>query len=224
MINFILFVSIESVGLCSVNDTTNGQSLMLITFDSGGDQYSMKIPSSFNFSTTHRQTFKALIDGGMFAFVNTVPNNRNVWHTGALDHTAMDQDGYMFLVNVANGKDSQLFNSTVNGLCIGLRYEFSAYLANIVKRIYGFPKPNVRFEVRAQTVQKDIVAQTITGDIPEYNLMTWSKHGLSFIASSTSVTLLMISNVQADNGNDLAIDDIELRVCSTTYSGFCPSG
>jgi hypothetical protein len=97
-------------------------------------------------------------------------------------------------------------------------------LANIVKKNLNDPKPNVRFEVRAQTVQKDILAQTITGDIPDYETMTWSKHGVSFIASSTSVTLLMISNVTVIRGNDLAIDDIELRVCSTPYFGFCPSG
>jgi hypothetical protein len=200
---------------------------MLITFDSGGDQYSMKIPSSFNFSTTHRQTFKALIDGGMFAFVNTVPNNRNVWHTGALDHTAMDQDGYMFLVNVANGKGSRLFTSTVNGLCIGLRYEFSAFLANVVVDTLlniQFAKPNVRFEIQASAGTNDILATFITDEITRYSRMTWAKYGVSFNASSSSVTLLMISHGPGGLGNGIAFDDIELSVCSTVHSGFCPPG
>jgi hypothetical protein len=34
----------------------------------------------------------------------------------------------------------------------------------------------------------------------------------------------MVSNVKGGDGNDIAIDDIELRVCSTVYSNFCPSG
>jgi hypothetical protein len=223
VINFILSISIESVGLCSVNYTTNAQSLMLITFGSGPDQYSNATPASFNFSTTHQQTLNSTTVAGMFVFLNAMPNT-DYWHTEALDHTPNDAGGYMFLVDVADPKESELFNSTVNGLCIGSRYEFSAYLANIVKKNLNDPKPNVRFEVRAQTVQKDILAQTITGDIPDYETMTWSKHGVSFIASSTSVTLLMISNVTVIRGNDLAIDDIELRVCSTPYFGFCPSG
>jgi hypothetical protein len=226
-INFILFLSIESVGFCPANAANNGQSLMLITFGSGPDQYSKKAPSSFNFSTAHRQTFQSSINDGMFGFVNTVPDYLFSWHTGALDHTTKDQLGYMFVVNVANGEDSQLFNSTVNGLCIGLRYEFSAFLANVVADNYitnFFSKPNVRFEVRASTVHKDLLAELITGDISRYSSMTWVKYGLSFNASSRSVTLLMISHVSQSNGNSIAIDDVELRVCSNEHSGFCPPG
>jgi hypothetical protein len=158
----------------------------------------------------------------MFAFVNTIPE-LDFSHIGASDHTPNDTDGYMFLVGVGYEKDSELFNSTVNSLCIGLRYEFSAYLANVIK-IFDDREPNVRFEVRASTVQNELLAQFIIGDIHDYDDITWSKHGLSFIASSASVTLLMISNVQADDEKVLAIDDIELRVCSTVSSGFCSPG
>jgi hypothetical protein len=227
IINIILFLSIESEPLCPDNAANNDTSLALITFDSGSDQYSNATPSTFNFSTTHQQIFNSTIVEGMFAFVNTVPNNYNAWHTGALDHTAMDQNGYMFLVNVANGNDRQLFTSTVNGLCIGLRYEFSAFLANVVVESPStilLSKPNVRFEVRASTVPNDLLAESITGEISRSSSMTWTKYGVSFNASSHSVVLLMISNIQGDQGNDLAIDDIELRVCSTPYTGFCPSG
>jgi hypothetical protein len=226
-INFILFLSIESVGFCPANAANNGQSLMLITFGSGPDQYSKKAPSSFNFSTAHRQTFQSSINDGMFGFVNTVPDYLFSWHTGALDHTTKDQLGYMFVVNVANGEDSQLFNSTVNGLCIGLRYEFSAFLANVVVDTLlniQFAKPNVRFEIQASAGTNDILATFITDEITRYSRMTWAKYGVSFNASSSSVTLLMISHGPGGLGNGIAIDDIELRVCSTVHSGFCPPG
>jgi hypothetical protein len=227
ILNIVLFLSIESVGLCSENGTTNGQSLMLITFGSGPDLYSNQTPSTLNFSTTHQQTFQSLTNDGMFGFVNAVPIYFSSWHTGATDHTTKDQNGYMFLVNVANGKDSELFNSSVNGLCIGLRYEFSAFLANVVVESFAtmlLPKPNIRFEVRASTVQNDLLAKPITVEISRYSSMTWAKYGVLFIASSSSVTLLMISHVPGVLGNSLAIDDIELRVCSTGHSGFCPPG
>ena len=72
--------------------------------------------------------------------------------------------------------------------------------------------------------QQHPLAQLITDDIPECNSMTWWKYGLSFVASNRSVVLLMISNATGGFGNDLAIDDIELRVWSTADFGFCPSG
>jgi len=200
---------------------------MLITFGSGLDQYSKETPSSFNFTTTHQQTFQSSINDGMFGFVHTVPDYFSQWHTGASDHTTKDQRGYMFLVNVADGRDSKLFTSTVNGLCIGLRYEFSAFLANVVVEsllTMGLSQPNVRFEVRASTAQNDSLVEPITGEISQYSKMTWTKYGVSFNASSSSVTLLMISHVPGGLGYSIAIDDIELRVCSTVYSGFCPPG
>jgi hypothetical protein len=133
----------------------------------------------------------------------------------------------MFLVGVGYEKDSELFNSTVNSLCIGLRYEFSAFLANVVVEsllTMLFGKPNVRFEVRASTAQNHLLVKLITGEISRYSNMTWAKYGVAFNASSSSVTLLMISHVPGGLGNSIAIDDIELRVCSTGHSGFCPPG
>jgi hypothetical protein len=201
---------------------------LFITFDSGSDLYSNKTPSSFCFDTAsaYKQKLGSTTQPGYFSFAHAVPNrtNNNRWHSGALDHTENDTGGYMFLVDVANETDSEFFKSTVNGLCIGVCYEFSAYLANIVKKEKNAPKPNVRFEVRVTTVQNDLLAKTFTGDIPEYDNMTWSKHGLSFKATSSSVVLLIIPNVVVRSGNDLAIDDIELRVCPTVQTGSCPSG
>ncbi len=235
MINFIFSVPIESVGLSSINDTTDGKPLFSITFRSNSGQFSNEKPSSFGFSTSHQQQFASPIDEGMFGFVNLVPEKKmgilNIWLYGeknkGWDHTENDINGYMYLVNVG-ANNSQIFRSTVNYLCIGLRYELSAYLANLIisSATAFFPalKPNIRFEVRNATNENQLLAQFSTGDIPEYEKMTWLKHGLSFTATSSSVVLLMISNTEGGDGNDLAIDDIELRVFSTNHSGFCPPG
>jgi hypothetical protein len=236
MINFIFSIPIESVGLCSTNDTTDGKPLFSITFGSNSGQYSSETPSSFGFSTSHEQQFASQIAEGMFGFVNLVPERKheifdNIWLNGEKnkewDHTENDTGGYMYIVNVAGG-NSKLFRYTANYLCIGLRYEFSAYLANVLVKKWvdlGYLlQPNIRFEVRTATNDNQLVAQFSTDDIPAYEKLTWSKYGLSFNASSTSVVLLMISNAGGGDGNDLAIDDIELRVCSTNHSGFCPPG
>jgi hypothetical protein len=236
MINFIFSIPIESVGLCSTNDTTDGKPLFSITFGSNSGQYSSETPSSFGFSTSHRQQFVSQIKEGMFGFVNLVLEKKheffgNIWLNGEKnkewDHTVNDTGGYMYIVNVAGG-NSKLFRSTVNYLCIGLRYEFSAHLANVlVKRLVDagiLLQPNIRFEVRNTTNENQLLAQFSTDDIPAYKELTWSKYGLSFNASSTSVVLLMISNAGGGDGNDIAIDDIELRVSSTNDCGLCPSG
>ncbi len=186
---------------------------MLITFGSGSVQYSHETSANFNFSTAHQQKFAPFIDDGMFGFVNAVPFHGDIWHGGKLDHTPNDVDGYMFFVNVAIER-TELFNLTIGNLCTGLSYELSAYLGNAVTiKHEHWIKPNVLFQVRSPIIRDHILAQLSTGDIPESENMTWTKYGLSFIAPSSSVILFMISTAEGGLGNDLVIDDIELRVC-----------
>ena len=86
-------------------------------------------------------------------------------------------------------------------------------MANICKPSNS-TKPNVRFEVRSADDENVLLAQNSTGDISEYPIMNWHKYSVIFNASVSSVTLLLISNVKNDFGNDLVIDDIELKPCS----------
>ena len=93
-----LSITLASTGLCSNNSTTSGQSLLLITFGSGANEYSNKTPSSHNFSTTgHQQQYAIPANDGQFTFANKVPNMNNLWHTGALDHTPNDFRGSGYL-------------------------------------------------------------------------------------------------------------------------------
>ncbi len=223
-INIILFISIESVDVCSENGITNKEPVLSITFGFGTNEYSTETPDSFNFSTANTQKFGPKIDDGMFGFVNLVPHTYSVWHNGALDHTPNDVGGYMFFINVGTEANRQLFRSIVNNLCIGLRYEFSAYLTNVDKKQDNRYDPNVRFEVQASTSTKRSLAQLITGDIPQYGNLTWFKYSLPFIAATSSVELLMFSHVGGIMGNDLAIDDIELSVYSSAHCSYCCPG
>jgi hypothetical protein len=68
-----------------------------------------------------------------------------------------------------------------------------------------------------------LLAQLNSGDIVKHDNLTWEKYGFSFIASDSSVNLLMISNADGGNGNDIVIDDIALNVCAHEGSGFCPT-
>ncbi len=219
---FVLFL-IASSDLWSNNNINNGQSHFLITFNNGSAEYSNQTPSNFNFNTTHQQKFKDHIYDGMFGFVNTIPNPYDTWHTGELDHTPNDEKGYMYLISL-DKIESVIFNSTVDKLCNGRCYEFSAYLANIGMKSDVYIEPNLRFEVRDAANQSHLLASLITGDIPECDTMAWSKYSVSFAPLTSSVVLLMISTANSTLGNDLAIDDIELRVSPIADSCSCSSG
>ncbi|CAF4494567.1 unnamed protein product, partial [Rotaria sp. Silwood2] len=138
---------VQSVELCPDNETRGKKLHLLVTFGNGSSQYSQVTPDRFNFSTSYTQQFQPITYDGSFSFINRINDDtKGAWHTDATDHTG-DPGGYMFLVN-ADPRPGQFYNSTVNNLCIGLRYEFSAYLANIVRPL-GTIKPNVRFEIRS---------------------------------------------------------------------------
>ncbi|CAF4069139.1 unnamed protein product, partial [Rotaria sordida] len=164
---------IQSGGLCSDDNTTNIAPIFLVTFGSGSATFSSATPANFSFTTTYQQAFTIPIEDGYFAFTNAIPNVNTVWHTGALDHTPNDIDGYMFLAN-ADPNPGQFYRGTVNNLCIGERYEFSAYLTNLVGP-FGLAKPSVIFQIRTSTSDNTLIGQLDTGEIPEYSTMTWTK-------------------------------------------------
>ncbi|CAF1186036.1 unnamed protein product [Adineta ricciae] len=211
---------VQSVGLCHDNDTFGVEPILSITFASGRPQYSRSKPSEFNFTTTYKQRFEPVTNDGMFSFINSIHNDfHGAWHTGAIDHTE-DEGGYMLLVN-ADYRPGEFYKGQVDNLCIGLRYEFSVYLANLCIPLDRI-KPNVRFEVRSPSTGNQLLAQLRSGPIPVQRQLTWNKYGLSFVAPSSSVVLLMISDAPGGMGNDIVIDDIALRVCSHEGTGFCP--
>ncbi|CAF1673711.1 unnamed protein product, partial [Adineta ricciae] len=218
--NFECYFTLECAASCSVANSS--RSLWLITFGAGTDPYSQQTPSHFNFNTTYRQQFECRPKSAQFTLMNKVPNSYS-WHTIAEDHTPNDANGYMMLIDLAEGDDSVIFNTTVHDLCIDSQYEFSAYFANIVHPKVNASKPNIILRARAATYGNEIINQSWTGDLPQYAALTWSKHGLLFTASTSSVVLQMIANGNDSIGRDLVIDDIELRVCSSVSSGYCPS-
>jgi hypothetical protein len=195
--------------------------ILSITFNSGSAQYSSATPSVYNFSTTLQQEFAPITNDGQFSFINSVPNDFGAaWHVGALDHTG-NKGGYMFLVN-ADLTPDQFYNGTISNLIIGRRYEFSVYVANLMA-LPGI-EPNILFQVKTPWPQNVLLAQITSGNISSSQQLTWLKYGLSFTATTTSVTLLMISNAPGGYGNDLVIDDITFRVCAPAAIPSTPSG
>ncbi|CAF1152276.1 unnamed protein product [Adineta ricciae] len=207
---------IQSTNLCNDTELTNSTPIVSITFGAGSPQYSNATPNDFGFTTTYYQTFSGAIPDGYFAFVNSVPNDYSSWHNSARDHTG-DAGGYMLLVN-ANYQTGQVYNYTVTDLIIGNRYQLSVWMANVVRSGFNQLKPNVLFQVRSPSIGNTLLAQIDSGPLSEYNTLNWLEYGLSFIAPTTSVVLLIISNAPGGYGADFALDDIQLRGCRSRGS------
>lgn len=225
MIISSLFFLIESLRVCSEN-VDNNKAIFLITFDSGSDQYYSKAAADFNFSISndYTQIFSSAMSIGKYGFVNQVPAMLyTAWHANISDHTDNDNGGYMYFIDIGDA-NSEIFNMTVGNLCIDQVYQFAAYFSNPVKKQSQFPSPTIRFEVRTPAPDKKLLAQCNTTTIAEYDTPTWRQYGISFNASNSSVILLIISNVKGGSGNDLIIDDIELRALSIENCLYHTSG
>ncbi|CAF1136212.1 unnamed protein product [Adineta ricciae] len=216
--------SSESDGSFPIKKDGLGKSVFLITFGNGSCKCLKKETESFNFSTKFIRDDKCgqSFHDGYFSFRNSI-SGFSGWHNGESDHTA-DDNGYMFLVNLGGISDF-IFRLNVTNINIGSRYEFSTYLANIFKPSGMSVKPNVRFKVESILPNgvSLLIAQLVTGDISECAKMTWIKYSLPFTATSSLVILTIISEKVDIYGNDIAIDDIELRLCSAACYENCSS-
>ena len=216
------------VELCSHYDSTGNKSLLFISFGSGSKTYSTKTPADLNFTTEYIQSFGPKPHSGIFGLVNIVSQSSGTWHDGALDHTENDVNGYMLLVDFYYRHYSRddIFKITINNLHIGLYYLFSAYMANITPKRLSLPRPKVIFEVWGATIENQSIAQCTTDPILDYDVMTWTKYSLLFIASSSSVVLALVSDLGevTGKGDDLVIDDIELLTCFAINNSVCSSG
>lgn len=154
--------------------------------------------------------------GGTYMVTNRTQLNGANWHEG-LDNTPDDEFGYMLLFD-ATAEPGAFFNLLLEGLCPGTHYEFSAYLANVVTpgACGGESiEPNVRFELRSPGTN-ELLGSIQTGDLPTTPFLRWDPYGLTFTLpeDQDAVQLLLINSAPGGCGNDLAIDDISLRICN----------
>ena len=212
-----LFICLECTGFCPDKKNAMGAKVFSITFGNGSAIILNKKANAFGFETGHKWEDDCNLDAGEYCFSNKVSNNKNSWHENAFDHTANDTGGYMYVLNIGDSNNSPIFEYTVHNLTLETFYEFSAYLTNIQKKEHSNDDPNILFRVNEFATARHL-ASSSTGDIEESDPMTWKKYGVSFKASNASVVLRMISIHDDQEGNNLAIDDIELRACSNQSS------
>ncbi len=86
---------------------------------------------------------------GTYMVTNRTQLNGANWHDG-LDNTPDDGFGYMLLFDAAD-TPGEFFSLLIDGLCPGTRYEFSAFITNVVTPSAcggESTEPSIRFDLR----------------------------------------------------------------------------
>lgn len=151
-------------------------------------------------------------------------------HTYPNDYTR----GYFMAID-GKGGNQQFYQTEINGLCEGIELTFSAYVANVftwfqydwyTKNRGPVIAPCLKF-VLTNPQTGETLAEKNTQEIPfDENLpaltdwqysSAWHLVGMNFTVpvGVNAIRLSIYNNVTNGNGNDFAIDDIEVHLCMT---------
>ena len=201
-------------GYCSSTEMDSATPFSTISFGSGTSAFSSQSLSTFGLTTTYTQVSSGIPTDGQMALVNAVPANNGVWLEGARDHTTdVSNEGYMLLVN-GNTASGQFGNITLSGFTVGAYSRVTLYVANIVTSGQNLAKPDLTFDLYSTGSGNSLAARVGTGPMSETSSLTWQQVDLSFVAPTSSLILVIRSNVEtATSGIDFVLDDIQSRTC-----------
>jgi gliding motility-associated-like protein len=129
------------------------------------------------------------------------------WHT-LTDHTG-DPGGYFMIVS-AEAAPVTIYTRTIEGLCPGSNYEFSAWMANLDVSS-GLILPDETFAI--QKTDGTFIEIFDTKEIPVTNPVQWTKYAFDFTlpAGVSTIVVRLLNDYAPTNlsgGNNLAVDDI----------------
>ena len=178
------------------------------------------------------------VNGGMGSWRYTIRKegytNGIQWHLQD-DHTCPDDKNRGYFLEIdGGGGDIPFYSKTIDGLCAGSVLTFSAYVINVhyagqIQWFYennrGYVYPRLKF-VLIDPSTGTTLANESTGDIlPDYSKIwdislkesaEWQLVGTTFQVpvGVESIQMYIYNDVSTNgNGNDFALDDIEIRVC-----------
>ncbi|MBD0832062.1 T9SS type B sorting domain-containing protein [Aestuariibaculum sediminum] len=137
------------------------------------------------------------------------------WNNSFTDHTG-NTNGYMYYCDA--GTDLNVFYAQkIDGLCNDIEYELSAWFAKSNEPGY-FIDPDIKLIVGftdANDIPLGNIIEANTGSISGIGANRWHQKTLVFTVPSgtENIYFMLKNNVSGQAGNDLAIDDIEVRPC-----------
>ncbi len=152
------------------------------------------------------------------------------------DHTYPNDysRGYFMEID-GSGGNQQFYQTEISGLCEGIELTFSAYVANVftwfqydwyTRNRGPVIAPCLKFVLTNPQTGETLVEKN-TQQIPfaeDLSVKTdwqysspWYLVGMNFIVPTgiPAIRLTIYNNVTNGNGNDFALDDIEIRLCMT---------
>ncbi len=172
-------------------------------------------------SLTGRTTYQSSANpcplDGSYTLSPTIDGNcfLALWHNVPEDHTPGDVGGNMMIVN-GSDQSGEFYQHPLTSLCSGTPYEFSVWGMNLLKPgICTAPLlPNLTISI--ETAAGRVIQSINIGTIPQSATPTWQRFSTVFTApESTDGVVVKLINKQGDGGcgNDLALDDIQLKQC-----------
>lgn len=175
-------------------------------------------------STVGRGTYVIAKHGFKNNYETTNTNNLGSQWFIQDDHTYPNDysRGYLLEVDGQGG----LFYKTTIPVCHELDLSFSAYVANVLESGHDFTRPKVKFvitdEDSGNTIWEESSGPIEPGNTGYWTTLTqsapWHLVGASFhVPPGVDLVRLSIYNEESgSSGNDFAMDDIEIRLCTPT--------
>jgi hypothetical protein len=153
-----------------------------------------------------------------YALVKNVnPAEYYRWQRNFSDHTHPKDlnRGYMFLVDAAK-ESGKFYETRITNLCDNIKQlYFSAWVANVIPADNPVADdPILRFELLDD--DGNVIETYVTSSVPRdsQGRVQWRNYGFTFDPKGySSLTLRIYNNHSGSNGNDFALDDIEIRMC-----------
>jgi hypothetical protein len=180
-----------------------GDPIVNITFGSGTATRPGPLKADSG-TTTYTYEGTNFPNDGYYTIANSTAGMLSGWWT-TTDHTG-NPGGYMMIVN-GSYQPGIFYTRTVAGLCGSTKYQFAAWIKNLLN--YSGILPNVTFSI--ETSSGTVLGSGTTGDIPTAN--TWVQYPFTFTTPPgiDNIVLKMTNNAPGGTGNDIAIDDITFR-------------
>ena len=138
------------------------------------------------------------------------------WYELPEDHTPGDVKGNMMVVN-GGSKPGVFYQQPVTGLCKGTTYEVSVWAVNVLRinTCTNALVPNL--SVNVETKEGILIQSAALGPIDQTPAPVWKRLSTTFTTSANAenVVIKLINNQgNFGCGNDMAIDDVQVRQCS----------
>ena len=215
LITFILFVFCQPAFSQSC---TNPSGPLLIDQSFG----TVSQPVSMDGLTSYSYVPPTCPSDGQYTILATFTESCfNTWFAVPTDHTPNDINGNMMIVNGAN-KVGAFYQQSLSGLCSGSNYEVSIWALNLLRTgtCLNSLKPNLSINI--ETKDGRVLASTVIGSVEQSDEPVWKQYSAIFTAPQTTeeIVIKLINNEGGYGcGNDMVIDDFQVRQCSECAAG-----